>query len=77
MNGGLAVISDVLKTTVYNIGRLINGRREIIPEASFMPNRRPRNSGRTRPIRTACPLTRCSMQSSKLMWNVEKALTIS
>jgi NAD+ synthetase len=35
MNGGLAVISDVLKTTVYNIGRLINTRREIIPEASF------------------------------------------
>jgi len=35
MNGGLAVISDVLKTTVYNIGRLINERREIIPEASF------------------------------------------
>jgi len=35
MNGGLAVISDVLKTTVYNIGRLINERREIIPEACF------------------------------------------
>jgi len=35
MNGGLAVISDVLKTTVYNIGRLINERRDIIPEASF------------------------------------------
>jgi NAD+ synthase (glutamine-hydrolysing) len=35
MNGGLAVISDVLKTTVYNIGRLINERHEIIPEACF------------------------------------------
>jgi NAD+ synthetase len=35
MNGGLAVISDVLKTTVYNIGQLINERREIIPDASF------------------------------------------
>jgi len=35
MNGGLAVISDVLKTTVYKLGRLINRRKEIIPEASF------------------------------------------
>jgi NAD+ synthetase len=35
MNGGLAVISDVLKTTVYEIGRLINERRDVIPVACF------------------------------------------
>jgi len=35
MNGGLAVISDVLKTIVYEIGRLINERRDIIPVACF------------------------------------------
>ncbi len=35
MNGGLAVISDVLKTTVYKLGRSINRKKEIIPEACF------------------------------------------
>jgi len=35
MNGGLAVISDVLKTTVYKLGRLLNARTPVIPEASF------------------------------------------
>lgn len=35
MNGGLAVISDVLKTTVYRLGRALNLKREVIPEASF------------------------------------------
>lgn len=32
MNGGLAVISDVPKTMVWDISRYINRRREIIPE---------------------------------------------
>ncbi|RJQ86136.1 MAG: NAD+ synthase [Desulfobacteraceae bacterium] len=31
MNGGLAVISDVYKTQVYEIGRLINSAGEVIP----------------------------------------------
>ena len=35
MNGGLAVISDVLKTTVYKLGRFMNQKRDMIPEASF------------------------------------------
>jgi len=37
MCGGLAVISDVPKTTVYDIGRLINQRagREVIPARTF------------------------------------------
>lgn len=35
MNGGLAVISDVLKTTVYQLGRLLNEKHTVIPEASF------------------------------------------
>jgi NAD+ synthase (glutamine-hydrolysing) len=35
MNGGLAVISDVLKTTVYRLGQFINQDRDIIPEACF------------------------------------------
>ncbi len=33
MSGGLAVISDVPKTTVYRLARWINRRREIIPRA--------------------------------------------
>lgn len=32
-NGGLAVIGDVLKTEVYELARLFNREREIIPEA--------------------------------------------
>jgi NAD+ synthase (glutamine-hydrolysing) len=32
MNGGLAVISDVPKTSVYRIARFINSEREVIPE---------------------------------------------
>ncbi len=35
MNGGLAVISDVPKTMVYRLGRLINEKHPVIPEASF------------------------------------------
>jgi NAD+ synthase (glutamine-hydrolysing) len=35
MNGGLAVISDVPKMMVYELGRLLNRRRPVIPEASF------------------------------------------
>src|SRR5207253_116950 len=31
MNGGLAVLSDVLKTTVYRLGRFINEEKIIIP----------------------------------------------
>jgi NAD+ synthase (glutamine-hydrolysing) len=32
MNGGLAVLADVYKTLVYDIGRLINAHREVIPQ---------------------------------------------
>jgi NAD+ synthase (glutamine-hydrolysing) len=35
MNGGLAVISDVPKMLVYALGRSINRRTEVIPEACF------------------------------------------
>ncbi len=35
MNGGLAVISDVLKTTVYRLGRYLNRSGQRIPEACF------------------------------------------
>ncbi len=35
MAGGLAVISDVPKTTVYELARWINREREIIPQASI------------------------------------------
>lgn len=35
MAGGLAVLSDVPKTLVYSIARLINARREVIPRASI------------------------------------------
>jgi NAD+ synthetase len=35
MNGGLAVISDVPKHLVYELGRFINRKRAVIPEASF------------------------------------------
>jgi NAD+ synthetase len=35
MNGGLAVISDVPKMKVYALGRFINRRKELIPEACF------------------------------------------
>jgi NAD+ synthase (glutamine-hydrolysing) len=35
MNGGLAVISDVPKTSVYDLARFINKDREVIPDASL------------------------------------------
>ncbi len=35
MNGGLAVISDVFKTMVYELGRFINEKEAVIPEACF------------------------------------------
>ena len=35
MCGGLAVISDVPKTMVYDLARHINGRKEIIPESTI------------------------------------------
>ncbi len=35
MSGGLAVISDVPKTMVYRLGRLINAEKELIPERVF------------------------------------------
>ena len=35
MAGGLAVISDVPKTKVYELARYINSRREVIPESTF------------------------------------------
>jgi NAD+ synthase (glutamine-hydrolysing) len=35
MAGGLAVISDVPKVMVYELARLINRRREVIPEATL------------------------------------------
>jgi NAD+ synthase (glutamine-hydrolysing) len=35
MNGGLAVISDVFKTMVYQLGRFINAEKTLIPEACF------------------------------------------
>lgn len=35
MDGGLAVISDVPKVQVYKLGRLLNKKRPVIPEASF------------------------------------------
>ncbi|HEX6189833.1 MAG TPA: NAD+ synthase [Pyrinomonadaceae bacterium] len=38
-NGGLAVLGDVLKTEVYELARLYNREREIIPEAII--NKRP------------------------------------
>lgn len=36
MSGGLSVIADVPKTTVYEIARYINRQREIIPQASIL-----------------------------------------
>ncbi len=35
MNGGLAVISDVLKTMVYKLAHCINEKEAIIPDASL------------------------------------------
>lgn len=35
MSGGLAVISDVPKTTVYELAHLINRQKEVIPERIF------------------------------------------
>jgi NAD+ synthase (glutamine-hydrolysing) len=35
MSGGLAVISDVPKTLVYEVGRVLNRRRAAIPESVF------------------------------------------
>lgn len=36
MSGGLAVISDLPKTLVYELARQINSRRKVIPEAIFL-----------------------------------------
>jgi NAD+ synthase (glutamine-hydrolysing) len=35
MSGGLAVISDVPKTLVYEVGRAVNRRKPVIPESVF------------------------------------------
>ncbi|HEY7791482.1 MAG TPA: NAD(+) synthase, partial [Vicinamibacterales bacterium] len=35
MAGGLAVISDVPKTLVYELARFVNGRRAVIPESTL------------------------------------------
>jgi NAD+ synthase (glutamine-hydrolysing) len=35
MNGGLAVIADVPKTTIYRIARWLNSQKPVIPEASI------------------------------------------
>ena len=63
MAGGLAVISDLPKTLVYQLARWINREREIIP-GTPSTNRRARNSGPTRRTRTPCRPTTCSTRSS-------------
>ena len=63
MAGGLAVISDVPKTMVYELARWINREREIIPASTIeKPSER---RIETRPDRSghACRPTTCSTKS--------------
>ena len=65
MCGGLAVISDVPKTTVWELSRWINqhaGPRGHPAEQHRQGARRP-SCGRTRPTRTRCRRTTCSTRS--------------
>ena len=66
MAGGLAVISDVPKTMVYELARLDQSGREIIPGSTI---EKPPERGvktRTRSTRIRCRPTMCSMQILRL-----------
>ena len=74
MAGGLAVISDVPKTMIYELARFINNKREIIP---FPPlkNRRAQNCVRTRRTRTLFRHIMCLMPSCG--YDVEENLSVA
>ena len=61
MCGGLAVISDVPKTLVYDLARYVNREREVIPRSSLTKAPERRAAGRTRPTRTRCRRTTSSI----------------
>ena len=65
MCGGLAVISDVPKTTVYELSQFINvrGRPRRDPAKQHHQSRPAPSCGRTRPTRIRCHPTMCSMRS--------------
>ena len=60
MAGGLAVISDVPKTMVYELARFANRERRRIPEGDVHQGALSRVARRIRPTRTACRPTTSS-----------------
>ena len=60
MAGGLAVISDVSKTMVYDLARLVNREANVIPE-EIITKAPLRNCAPIKPIRTRCRRTTCSI----------------
>ncbi len=78
MCGGLAVISDVPKTMVYDLSRVANRRlNNAIPRKRLRSNRPPPNSGRTRKTPIACLPTICSTRSCAAISKTTKLLSKS
>ena len=80
MAGGLAVISDVPKTFVYRLAALHQrdaAPQPVIPAVDDHQGARAPSCGRTRPIRTACRPTTCSIASSRPTSNAISTSTAS
>ena len=73
MCGGLAVISDVPKTTVYRLPVHQPARRPRMIPAGSDHQAASAELGRIRPIRIRCRPTRFSMRSCTDMWRKKKA----
>ena len=69
MCGGLAVISDVPKTMVYQLARAVNEGGEIIPGRRWKNRPRP-SCAPIRPTRTPCPRTICWTPCWKRTWRM-------
>ena len=76
MAGGLAVISDLPKTFVYEVAREYNRtrRQRVHPRERVRPRRRAPSCDRTRRTKTACRRTRCSTACSSV-WSRTAAST--
>ncbi len=54
MAGGLAVISDVPKTVVYELSKFVNRKRELIPQRNARQGLPPLSSAPIRKIKIPC-----------------------
>ena len=79
MSGGLAVLSDVPKTLVYPLGRLVNRTRPVIPERTFTkPPSAELRPGQTDqdslpPYETLDPILRLAIEEGKSAKEIARA----